>query len=810
MSYFEHTNFDICQNWDIRRSFLLQVIRFMLMQYRSVLLPVLLGIMVVGLFGVQDAFAQTPSIPQFLNPVEQSDTQIDVEWNEPVTGAPILSYNIYVESPLGNPLPESPISVPWTGSSEIYSHTELSPNTSYFYKVSAINSFGEGPKSPSQSTDTLESGNIITVSDEDSCVDDIEAEWTDTDTCTLLADASLDLVGGDQLIIASGIIFVVQTGATIDSSGTLENHGTINNSGDITFRKIINDDTINNFGTFTSDEEFDNTSGTVNNSGTFTNNGDFSNASGFIANNSVFINEAEFTNNGGSFTNAGTLTNNDFFSIDNAGTLANSAFGIIDNNSDFDLSGSIINSATINNAGTMTITSSGSIDNTGTINNSATIKNQCGPITGNLVAGVQPADECFPIVTILLPTTTTFTNQDLIDFSASASDVDNYGNDVGVTFVNNVIWTHQISPPATQFGTGATADDISLAEGTYTIIASVTDAGNNVSIDQLTIQINTVDTDGDGYLQAGQGVPANQVDCNDADSTIHPGATEIPADGVDQNCDTQELCYVDSDMDGYGDTLTVLSLDLICDVPLENKADNALDCDDTDPLVNPGMKEIFGDDIDNNCNDEIDEEKVISPVLQEDLTEKQIHKFEKLVDRWEHEIEKLNKEIIKLNEKADEAAAKGQLEKAAKLRAQADSKSEEVEILVDEVTTVEISIGALPPGDVLVHFQDKLLENTVKKIIKQIEHLEKKIDQLNSLADKFDEKAQSYVVKGKQQKADELFAKAAAYRAEAAVYESLQQVLICAVDYQPSDIPKPHHGHDEDDKKGNGHDKDDD
>jgi len=135
-------------------------------------------------------------------------------------------------------------------------------------------------------------------------------------------------------------------------------------------------------------------------------------------------------------------------------------------------------------------------------------------------------------------------------------------------------------------------------------------------IDEGTLGTFFVDSDGDGFGDPTEpveactptaGLSTNPDDCDDANSSVHPGALE-ECDGIDNDCDglvddgDARTFYRDVDDDGYGDPDEPVTG---CEAP-PGYVDTATDCDDTDPTVHPGASEVCNG-IDDDCDSLIDD-----------------------------------------------------------------------------------------------------------------------------------------------------------------------------------------------------------
>jgi len=110
------------------------------------------------------------------------------------------------------------------------------------------------------------------------------------------------------------------------------------------------------------------------------------------------------------------------------------------------------------------------------------------------------------------------------------------------------------------------------------------------------------------------GYSENNLDCNDNDKTIHPEATDLCDNNMDENCDGitdnaigASIVYEDKDKDGYGvSTVSIYA----CVTPTGFSAKDA-DCDDTDSKVSPSASELCEDLIDNDCNGVTDTDAIL-------------------------------------------------------------------------------------------------------------------------------------------------------------------------------------------------------
>ncbi|MBL0316439.1 MAG: T9SS type A sorting domain-containing protein [Flavobacteriales bacterium] len=175
--------------------------------------------------------------------------------------------------------------------------------------------------------------------------------------------------------------------------------------------------------------------------------------------------------------------------------------------------------------------------------------------------------------------------------------------------------------PSGYVADGTDCDDTNadVYPGATEVCNEVDDDCDSTTDEDIVFVMYYADGDGDGYGDPAvtmescvnmAGYVTDNTDCDDADSSVNPGATEV-CDDTDNDCDgsideelTLTTYYTDADGDGYGTDL----LGDFCSPPA-NSSTVGGDCDDANSSVNPGESESC-DGIDNDCDAEIDDNVV--------------------------------------------------------------------------------------------------------------------------------------------------------------------------------------------------------
>ncbi len=208
--------------------------------------------------------------------------------------------------------------------------------------------------------------------------------------------------------------------------------------------------------------------------------------------------------------------------------------------------------------------------------------------------------------------------------------VDADGDTFGAGNLVNVTAVNATTPPAGYSLNGTDCDDTNAAiyqsaslfvdadgdgydSGSQTVCYgatipsgfSQTTSGSDCNDNDATVYRSTslfVDADGDGYDNGSQTVCYGATvpvgfsqttlgsDCNDNDATVYQSASLfVDADGDGYDNGSQTVCYGATVPAGFSLT------------------SSGADCNDANAMVNPGMSEIPGNGIDDNCNGQTDE-----------------------------------------------------------------------------------------------------------------------------------------------------------------------------------------------------------
>jgi len=189
----------------------------------------------------------------------------------------------------------------------------------------------------------------------------------------------------------------------------------------------------------------------------------------------------------------------------------------------------------------------------------------------------------------------------------------------GDGFGNGLVFAPSCSQPV-----GYSADDTDCDDTDSSVYPGATEYCDGVDNDCDGIVDNDVvtatwyaDADLDGYGDDTTAITSCSIvsgavlvggDCNDADAAIHPWATDICDDGIDQDCDgADSICppppVEPTDTGDTADTAEPEGTDADGDgVTVEDG-----DCDDTSVLVSPLATEACSGGVDEDCDGLVDE-----------------------------------------------------------------------------------------------------------------------------------------------------------------------------------------------------------